>query len=369
MNIFEKYSFFIVGVLITMIILPRSIKAQDIKLNLAQVIGSHNSYKAGIHPSILEYLNKVNPTAAKSLQYEHLPYEEQLDMGLRNLEIDVFHDPEGGKYSRPRGIDIIQNAVSDTFLWYDNNSLHEPGLKVFHIQDIDFQSHHFLFKDVLKTLLVWSEANPEHHPIIILINAKDGAVPGTIDPLPFSAAALDSIDLEIKAILNENKLITPAMVQGSYGSLEQAVLSGNWPKIIQVKGRFLFVLDENEEKNERYLSNYPLLNGAVMFINVKEGNPNAGFRIINDPVQDHQYIKELVAKGYMVRTRADADTKEARFEDYNRFEMAKSSGAQVISTDYYVPSSLFPSSYKVSFEGNSFERVQHIDKNNQIPSD
>ncbi len=67
-------------------------------------------------------------------------------------------------------------------------------------------------------------------------------------------------------------------------------------------------------------------------------------------------IKNLVALGYMVRTRADADTKEARENDYSRFEMAKASGAQVITTDYYLPSKLFKSDFQIAFENGGYER-------------
>ena len=45
---------------------------------------------------------------------------------------------------------------------------------------------------------------------------------------------------------------------------------------------------------------------------------------------------------------------------YTQFEKAKSSGAQVISTDYYLPSKLFKSTYKVSFEGNKYERANPV---------
>ena len=107
-----------------------------------------------------------------------------------------------------------------------------------------------------------------------------------------------------------------------------------------------------------YLENHPSLVDRVLFVNSKEGNPEAAFRIVNNPIKDFDYIKELVAKGYLVRTRADAATKEARTNNYEKFEKAKESGAQIISTDYYVPSLLFPSSYKVSFENNKYERIK-----------
>lgn len=321
-------------------------------LNESQVIGSHNSYKSGIPVPILEYLRKINPRTAESLEYEHLPLRDQLDLGLRNLELDVFHDPQGGRFAKPKGLSMLPDSVD----FDKKGELLQPGLKLFHVQDLDFHSHHLLFKNALLELKSWSEKNPDHHPVYILINAKDSAIPMTINPLPFSAAALDSIDLEIRTHLGIDKLITPDLVRGDFESLESAVLAGNWPELNSVRGKFLFVLDENENKTKSYLSKKPGLQNAVLFVNLKEGNPEAGFRIINDPVTNETYIQDLVKKGYIIRTRADSDTREARNNDYSKFEKAKSSGAQVISTDYYIPSKLFPSSYQVDFENRTFER-------------
>lgn len=326
------------------------------KLNESQVIGSHNSYKSAMPLPILEYLKKINPRTAESLEYEHLPLSEQLNLGLRNLELDVFHDPKGGRFANPKGLDML----SDTINFDEKGELLQPGLKLFHVQDLDFQSHHLLFRNALLELKNWSEEHPDHHPVFILINAKDSAIPMTITPLPFSAAALDSIDLEIRTYLGLDKLITPDQVRGEFENLESAVLAGNWPELNSVRGKFLFVLDENENKIKSYLSKKPDLRDAALFVNLKEGNPEAGFRIINDPVTNETYIQDLVKKGYMIRTRSDSDTREARNNDYSKFEKAKSSGAQVISTDYYIPSRLFPSTYQVSFENGSFERPNPV---------
>jgi hypothetical protein len=336
------------------------------KLNETQIIGSHNSYKSAMSPEILNYLKGISATTAQSLEYAHLPFEQQLDLGLRNLELDVFHDPSGGRFADPKGLEIIEKSGNTDFVFDSEKKLSQPGLKLFHVQDIDFQSHHLLFSDALVTLKNWSNQHPNHHPVVVLINAKDSPVPGTSAPLVFTAAALDSIDLEVRTHLGKEKLITPDGVRGDFQTLEAAVLAGNWPTIEQARGKFLFVLDESEEKIQRYLSKKPGLKNAVLFANLKEGNPEAGFRIINDPVQNEEYIKELVEKGYMVRTRADSDTREARIVDYTKFEKAKASGAQVISTDYYLPSTFFESTYQVSFEGGVFERsnpVSGIKKN------
>jgi hypothetical protein len=311
-------------------------------------------------PELLAYLAKVNPSASQSLEYAHIPLEAQLDLGLRNLELDVYHDPEGGRYSNPKGLEIIKASGGNIPDYDPSDALSKPGMKLFHVQDLDFQSHYLLFADALTALKKWSDNNPEHYPIFILINAKDGNIPGTRPTLPFTAAALDSIDLEIKTHLGVDKLITPDRIKGKYANLEAGVLAGNWPKLDDAKGKFLFVLDESEEKIDRYLEAKPELKNAVLFVNKKEGNSTAGFRIINNAVKDAAYIRDLVQKGYMIRTRADSDTKQARANDYTTFEKAKASGAQVISTDYYYPSTFFKSEYKVNFEGNTYERTNPV---------
>lgn len=330
-----------------------------IQLNDIQVIGSHNSYKIAIEEPLWNYLFQLDSHTAESLQYEHLSLTAQLDLGLRNLELDIFHDPFGGRFSSPSGIEIV-NEMGETPLPFDEKKvLEQPGLKMFHIQDIDFRSHQLLFKNALKELKKWSDKRPDHTPVFILINAKDKQIPQAKKPLPFTLGALDSIDIEIKSIFPLKQLITPDMVRGSFPSLEKAVLEKGWPELNSVKGRFLFILDEKEGKINRYVKNHPSLKNRMLFVNSPEGSPEAAFRIINDPVKDFDYIKELVSKGYIVRTRADAGTNEARTNDYTRFEKAKASGAQVISTDYYVPTQLFSSDFKVNFDNGSYESIKN----------
>ncbi|RVT74398.1 hypothetical protein EOD40_12835 [Flavobacterium sufflavum] len=332
-------------------------KENPIKLNDIQVIGSHNSYKIAIEKPLWNYLFKKDSVLAKSLQYTHIPIEEQLDLGLRNLEYDVLYDPKGGYYSNPKGLAIVKTLGKKPLEYDAANKLAQPGLKMFHIQDIDFRSHYLLFKEGLEALKKWSLKHPNHTPIFILINAKDSNK-NLLKPLPFTKKALESIDAEIRSVFEDSQLITPDLVRGKFHTLEEAVLKKGWPDLDAVRGRFLFVLDEDETKINRYVDGHPGLKNRVLFVNAKEGKPEAAFRIVNNPVKDFEYIKELVAKGYMVRTRADDGTTEARTNDYSRFEKAKASGAQVISTDYYLPSTLFKSSYKVSFENNSFEKIK-----------
>ncbi len=329
-----------------------------ILLNDLQIIGSHNSYKVAIEPAILDYITSIDSAEGLSLEYEHISITDQLDLGLRNLELDLFYDPAGGYYSDPAGLDIVRATGAAPQPFDIERQLSKPGLKVFHIQEIDFRSHQLLFLEALQEIKIWSEAHPNHSPIIITINAKDHEVPNTRKPITFNRVALRTIDSEILQAFDTQDLITPDMIRGIYPSLEEAVLTEGWPSVEAVQGRLMFVLDELDPKRGRYLSVYPGLKGAVMFINQEAGNPEAAFMIINNPIKDFDLIRSMVDQGYMVRTRADAGTMEARHEDYKRFEMAKKSGAQVITTDYYQPSRLFESSFQIRFNDGSYERAK-----------
>jgi hypothetical protein len=332
---------------------------RNLHLNEIQIIGSHNSYKKVIEPDLLKLIFNKDSVLAYSLQYEHLSLDSQLTLGLRSLELDVYHDPLGGKYKNPVGFKYLRKIGVKPESFDTNNELNKPGLKVFHIQGIDFRSTNLLFIDCLRSIKKWSDKNKDHVPIIITINAKDSKIDldSAVVPFDFSRSALDSIDLEIRSVFSKDELITPDFIQGKYPSLEEAVMKKGWPKIHSVSGRFLFVLDEKGKKLNNYLNPDGSLRNKVMFVNLKEGNPCAAIRIINDPIKNEAYIQKLVKEGYIVRTRADDNTWEARRNFYGKFKKAVESGAQIISTDYYLPSRLFNSTYHVVFDNLNYIKI------------
>jgi hypothetical protein len=246
---------------------------------------------------------------------------------------------------------------------YDPDGLMEkPGFKVIHVPDIDFRANVYNFQQELAVLKKWSDAHPRHLPISITMNGKDDGIkqPGYVQPLPFDTRAYDAWDEEIVKGLGRSKLITPDDVRGSHPTLEAAVLAQDWPTINQSRGKFLFVLDEHGKKMERYFEGHPSLKGRIMFVNQDEGKPEAGIRILNEPRQDWSYIQYLVRSGYIVRTRADADTIEARKGDYSRWKAALISGAQIISTDYYDPDPAFHTGYHVAMPGGNPGLWDHL---------
>ena len=333
-------------------------KAPEPLLNQIQVIGSHNSYKQAIDPKLFKTLQKFDSASMSKIDYEHLTLTEQLNKGLLALEIDVYADTQGGKYAHPKGLDLAPGQPP-----YDAAGLmKEPGFKVFHIQDLDYRSNAPTFKLALQELKKWSAAHPTHHPVFITMNAKSEALkqPGLTVPEPFTPAVFDALDREILDNLGADKLITPDQVRGQYATLESAVLHRNWPTLRAAQGKFVFVLDELGEKRATYIAGHPSLKGRVLFADAEPGTPEAAIHILNNAKQDQAAIKALVAKGYIIRTRADSDTQEARRNDKSSFEAAEQSGAQIISTDYYVPSTHFASPYVISFAGGTYFRPNPV---------
>ena len=114
----------------------------SLRMNQVQVIGSHNSYKEAIAPRLLAAYAAENAESAASLDYWHPPLSEQLDLGLRKLEIDVVHDPDGGRYASPNGLALApEEGVLAPALFDLSGSLAEPGFKALHVQDLDFRSN------------------------------------------------------------------------------------------------------------------------------------------------------------------------------------------------------------------------------------
>lgn len=331
----------------------------DLPINKIQVIGSHNSYKKAIDPALFSVFSKKDSVSASRIDYEHIPVTAQLDKGLRNLEIDVYADAKGGKYAHPRGLDWAANQPA-----YDvNHEMNAPGFKVFHVQDLDFRSDFLTLKGGLEKLRQWSDAHPDHTPIFITLEPKDNMLKGEgfSTPEKFTPEVFDQLDEALLAGLGKNKIITPDQVRGKYPTLEEAVLHDNWPLLKAARGKFLFVLDAKDEKMELYIKGHPSLKGRVLFANAEAGRPEAGMMIINNA--KNPLIPQLIKKGYIIRTRADSDTQEARRNDRSNFDAACASGAQIITTDYYEKSTHFKSDYVISFEGGKYFRLNPFFKN------
>jgi Phosphoinositide phospholipase C, Ca2+-dependent len=109
-----------------------------VKMNQIQVIGTHNSYHAGLAPSEAQLMQQMNPKLYQALDYRHRPLDLQLSSGVRQIELDIFADSEGGRYAHPSAPDAVAAAGLEKDPDFDPQGLmSKPGFKVMHVQDID----------------------------------------------------------------------------------------------------------------------------------------------------------------------------------------------------------------------------------------
>ena len=306
----------------------------DLKLNQIQIIGTHNSYHAGIAPNEAKVWQAKYAKAYMGLDYTHPALTVQLDSGVRQLELDVYADSKGGRYAHPSGPAMVAAAGLPADPPFDPDHLMDkPGFKVMHVQDVDYRSNCQPFIACLQEVREWSKAHPDHVPVFILIETKQGTPKGlklTV-PEPFTSSTFDALDAEIRSVFPADEMITPDDVRGEYPTLEAAVLAGNWPTLASARGKVVFLMDQRPV-GPVYLEGHPSLRGRVIFTNAAPGEPDAAFMERNEGPADE--IAALVRKGYLIRTRTDADTKEARTDDTSTRDAMMASGAQILSTDY-----------------------------------
>jgi hypothetical protein len=333
-----------------------------LKLNQIQVIGTHNSYHAGIAPNESKLWQAKYADAFKGLDYQHQPLPQQFDSGVRQIELDIYADSKGGLYVHPSGPASVAAAHLPPDPEFDPNGLMtKPGFKVMHVQDVDYRSTCQPFTGCLEQIRQWSHAHPGHIPIFILVETKEGKPRGQLhmtEPEPFTSSAFDALDAEIRSVFPPEELITPDDVRGHYDILNQAVLAGNWPTLASARGKIVFLMDQRHV-GPIYLQGHPSLRGRVLFTNAEPGEPDAAFIERNDgPAAD---ISALVRKGYLIRARTDSDTKQARVNDTTTRDAMIASGAQLLSTDYPVNEpARWSGHFVVTLPGNTIARCDPI---------
>ncbi|MFT8674871.1 phosphatidylinositol-specific phospholipase C1-like protein [Acetobacter sp.] len=333
--------------------LPHAGFAADapVKMNQVQVIGTHNSYRRSIAPSTLAWLTAKSPQMAEALDYKHGTIPAQLDGGMRQLEIDIYADSNGKHYAHPRGAEWQKKAgLTPDADQSDVTDMQGTDFKVMHIVDIDQRSSCEPLRNCLEVIKAWSDAHPNHLPLYIDLETKQD-VPikngAFTQPEQFTTATYDKLDAELLSVFGRDRIVTPDDVRGPYATLNEAIRTRGWPTLAFGRGKVVFTFDRPHD-TARYLVGHPALRGRVVFTNGRPGDPDAayteanegfvgqagnGSAEVNNTTALHE-IQDLVKQGYLVRTRSDANTVEARQNDPARRNVAFQSGAQIISTDY-----------------------------------
>lgn len=313
--------------------------APGVRLNGIQVVGTHNSYH--VAPSAEEtawrqsaLVRQFSPAlAALATDYSHAPLTEQLErLGVRQLELDVYPAERDGEFP------------------------------VRHVPIFDEHSTVPTLAAALREIRAWSRAHPSHVPVMVLVELKtrrfpavpaaqiaDAALRARWPALPparaWDTAQLAALDAAIRVVFADEELLMPDLVRGDAPTLREAILTRGWPLLDAVRGRLMFCLDNEGELRDRYLGGAGAAGdgrGRPLFVSVPPEHAAAAWMKLNDPVKDFARIQDLVRRGFLVRTRADEELREAKAGDTTRRERAFASGAQFVSTDFPAPDPRWP---------------------------
>jgi hypothetical protein len=221
-------------------------------VNAVQVRGTHNSYQPPLPP-----------------------LERQLDEGIRQLELDVWAQPDG-RFA-------VYHSLADRRSTC-------PTLDV-----------------CLAPVRAWLDAHRLALPVFLIVEDKDG-------PAPEAARQLDTLDATLRTALPGRLLLRPDEVAG-----------GRWPTLAQTRGRVVPILIG--DLADAYSRNGSTLAGRSMLVYASSG-PLAAIASRPDPVAQASDIAALVRAGLVVRTQADGDN---LLIDEHRRAAAVESGAQLVS--------------------------------------
>ena len=361
----------------------------DLRINALQVLGTHNSYSQGLDPRMAalfeerlgdslgrlvermppatralfeeEHPNPMRPS--EMLRYAHPSLAAQLDLGVRSLELDVNPDPEGGRFLDPAGYRLLRAQGATSLLPLDATGMDKPGFKVLHIPDIDFRSSCPTLRICLAQVRAWSDAHPGHVPLFLLVEAKNQhmpILPGATPTVPFTPALFDALDRELVEAMGRERIITPDDVRGDHATLNAAVRAGNWPTLAQARGKVLFLMitANGPDGAAGYLEGHPSLRGRAAFLRAQPGEEHAAFLMFDNALVRGAEIRRYVDEGYLVRTRSDIETHEAKVDSHERAVAAFASGAQIVSTDFEVQGNGYGTDYVVRLPGGGSARCR-----------
>jgi hypothetical protein len=321
-----------------------------LRIDQLQLVGTAESYKQRPNSALMGLIRMGGKHDAEALDYGQPGLTAQLNADVRGLSFDVAYDPRGGAYKNPAGASMAMDLLPDDYV----AAMGKPGFKAVHVLDVDYQSSCLALSDCLKQVADWSKAHPRHLPIVITLHTNDARtpMPGATKPQLCDAAAMDALDSEVRAAFAPDQIITPDQVQGGHATLREAVLAHDWPRLGAARGKVMVVLDDSAQKIEAYRGARRNLEGRAMFVATDEASPVASFLSIPDPVKDGSHIAAAARSGFMIVTRADADTREAREGNTARRDAAFLSGAQVVQTDFALPDPKI-GAYRVSLADNA----------------
>lgn len=297
-----------------------------LKFNEISFIATHNSYQKKPVASMQKIFYNLSDLtfgliSSETGQFNSQTLTQQFNCGIRSIEMD------------------IETIVKDNTITF--TCMHSPT--------IDMTTTCYDFALALKEISLWSDNNPGHLPITVIVEPKSIFLP--IENMEFfNINYAKELDKVIRANLGD-KLFTPADMLRDYKTFGEMRAADDWRRVDEMLGKVLILLHETGV-TEDYIALDPTFGTQAMFPMLREKDASrdcASFLLINEPK------KALESKGdildtskLIIRTRADSYGSV----DENKRNNAISSGAQIISTDYPMRDDLTEDAYVLTFGNN-----------------
>ncbi len=302
--------------------LEEELKA-GMKFNEVSFLATHNSYQAPAFDETKKLFSSLSGITfgiydGKKADFWSETPTDQLNCGIRSLEIDIETFDRDGE-------------VSFT-------CMHSPYFEM--------STYCSDFALGIKEIAMWSDNNPDHLPVTIIIEPKSAFLPMK-NMKSFSVDYAVELDKVLRETLGE-KLFTPADMLRDYSSFGEMRAADDWCKISDMQGKILVLLHEGSV-TEKYIALDPSIKSQAMFPMLREKDIDrdcASFVLCNKPEELLEICDEINEKRVIVRTRADNFNSVSE----KRREQAFESEAQIISTDYPPRTDSTAESYIVSFE-------------------
>jgi hypothetical protein len=202
-----------------------------------QVAGTHNSY----HQAPLVAFDA-------SHKYTHKPLDQQLDGGVRALELDLHLASDG------------------TF-------------DIYHIAVIDPNSSCSKLDACLGLVATWSTAHPRHTPIFIWFELKDDTGGSPInDVVP--------VETVILKVLARDRILTPAWLRGTYASPRARLMAAGWPTLDEARGKIMFAIITRDARTQAYAHGGTSLDDRLMWLSAAPADFGQPWAVITKDVED-----------------------------------------------------------------------------------
>lgn len=279
-----------------------------VKFNEVAFLGTHNSYQLKSNETYTKLYDKLGvltfgivDTTKTSFNMDTLT--EQLELGMRSLELDIET--------------VVKNGETSFIV------CHDPVL--------DNTSSCYDFEKALEDIKMWSDNNPNHLPVTIIIEPKGNIVP--INGLRnFSLQYANEFDKVLAEKLGD-ALLTPADMMGDYESFKAMREADGWLSLGDTLGKVLVLLHDSSVTDE-YINQDTTIKSQAMFPMLRYADINksyTSFIIDNAPEEALEHEEKSIDEcNLIVRTRADSFP---TFSD-ERYENTNKCKSQIISTDY-----------------------------------